>query len=88
MVTGKVAEIKMRTTRIRTRNHTYMVVPNKHIVDTVIVNGKILMEGRKVKSVNEAEVLALAQRETEEALRRTNLEHLLVLPKGFWGKPR
>lgn len=35
---GRVAEIKMRTTRIRTRQNTYMVVPNKHIVETVLIN--------------------------------------------------
>jgi cytosine/adenosine deaminase-related metal-dependent hydrolase len=61
---------------------------NGNDVDTVIVNGRILMEGRQVKTVNEAEVLELAQKETEEALRRTDLEHLLLLPKGFWGKTK
>jgi len=37
-ITGLVAEIKVRSTRIRTRNNTFMVVPNKQIVDSVIVN--------------------------------------------------
>lgn len=37
-ITGLVAEIKVRSTRIRTRNNTFMVVPNKQIVDAVIVN--------------------------------------------------
>jgi 5-methylthioadenosine/S-adenosylhomocysteine deaminase len=34
-------------------------------VDTVIVDGRILMEGRKVTTVNEEEVLARAQKATE-----------------------
>ena len=34
-------------------------------VDTVIVNGQILMEGRKVTTVNEGEVLVQAQKTTE-----------------------
>jgi len=61
------------------------VLRNGNDVDTVIVNGDILMEGRRVRTVNEAEVLDLAQRETDAALRRTKLEHLLAIPERFWG---
>ena len=57
---------------------------NGNDVDTVIVNGQVLMEGREVRGVNEAEVLELAQRETDLALRRTKLEHLLAIPPRFW----
>jgi small conductance mechanosensitive channel len=35
---GKVAEINMRTTRIRTRQNTYVIVPNKEIVSSVVIN--------------------------------------------------
>ncbi|OGF13768.1 MAG: hypothetical protein A2W00_01175 [Candidatus Eisenbacteria bacterium RBG_16_71_46] len=35
---GRVVEITMRTTRIRTQQNTYVVIPNKHIIDTVMVN--------------------------------------------------
>lgn len=35
---GEVREITMRTTRIRTRNNTYVVIPNKKIIDEVLVN--------------------------------------------------
>jgi small conductance mechanosensitive channel len=35
---GRVVEITMRTTRIRTQENTYVVIPNKHIADTVLVN--------------------------------------------------
>ena len=57
---------------------------NGNDVDTVIVNGEILMEGRQVRTVNEAEVLELAQREAELAIRRTGLESLLAIPPKFW----
>lgn len=35
---GQVKEITMRTTRIRTRKNTYVVIPNKKIIDEVLVN--------------------------------------------------
>jgi len=39
-------------------------------VDTVIVNGKILMEGRKVKTLDEQEVMQKAQRTASNLLKR------------------
>lgn len=35
---GQVSSITMRTTRIRTNNNTYVVIPNKKIIDEVLVN--------------------------------------------------
>jgi small conductance mechanosensitive channel len=35
---GAVSEITMRTTRVRTNNNTYVVIPNKSIIDEVLVN--------------------------------------------------
>lgn len=35
---GAVSEITMRTTRIRTKNNTWVVIPNKKIIDEVLVN--------------------------------------------------
>jgi len=35
---GEVREITLRTTRIRTNNNTYVVIPNKNIIDSVLVN--------------------------------------------------
>ena len=58
---------------------------NGNDVDTVIVNGQVLMEGRRVRTVDEAEVLEEAQREADLAIRRTKLEHLLAIPPKFWG---
>lgn len=57
-------------------------------VDTVIVDGKILMEGRRVLSVDEAEVLEFAQQETEAMLDRADLRSLLEFPPKFWGHSR
>ena len=58
---------------------------NGNDVETVIVNGDVLMLNRQVKTVNEAEVLELARREIEAALDRTGLHHLVATPEGFWG---
>jgi cytosine/adenosine deaminase-related metal-dependent hydrolase len=57
-------------------------------VDTVIVDGRVLMRARRVLSVDEAEILDAAQREAERALARSGLEHLLEMPEGVWGKSR
>jgi hypothetical protein len=46
------------------------------------------MEGRRVLTVNEAEVLDLAQQETERMLDRCGLRHLTEFPPQFWGSSR
>jgi len=58
---------------------------NGNDVETVIVNGEVLMLNREVLTVNEREVLELAQVEIDAALRRTGLEELVATPEGFWG---
>ena len=68
--------------------HRVAYFANGSDVDTVIVNGRVLMQGRRVKTVEEAEVLELAQEATEEALDRTHLRGLLETPEGFWGHSR
>lgn len=35
---GMVTDITLRSTRIRTNQHTYVVIPNKHIIDAVLEN--------------------------------------------------
>ncbi|MDA1092298.1 MAG: mechanosensitive ion channel [Acidobacteria bacterium] len=35
---GEVSDITMRSTRIRTKRNTYVVIPNKAIIDAVLVN--------------------------------------------------
>jgi len=56
-----------------------------HDVDTVIVDGKIIMEDRVVKTVNEEEMLDQAQRVAEEVVEQNSLEKYLEITKGFWG---
>ncbi|NNM06231.1 MAG: amidohydrolase family protein, partial [Gemmatimonadetes bacterium] len=58
---------------------------NGNDVQTVLVNGEILMQDREVLTVNQDEVLDLAQREIRAALERTGLQHLVETPDGFWG---
>jgi small conductance mechanosensitive channel len=35
---GSVTNVTLRSTRIRTRQNTYVIIPNKHIIDAVVVN--------------------------------------------------
>ncbi len=65
--------------------HRVAYFANGSDVDTVIINGEVLMENRRVKTVDEAEVIALAERTIANAIERTNLQHLLTLPERFWG---
>jgi 5-methylthioadenosine/S-adenosylhomocysteine deaminase len=57
---------------------------NGNDVDTVIVDGRVVLEARKATEVNEDEILDDAQRETELMLERLNLHHLLDMPETFW----
>ncbi len=59
---------------------------NGNDVETVIVNGEVLMLNRQVNTVDVAEVLALSQAEIEAALERTGLQNLVRTPEGFWGE--
>jgi cytosine/adenosine deaminase-related metal-dependent hydrolase len=57
-------------------------------VDTVFVNGKMLMENRQVKTVVENEVLDRAQNAAQTSIERTGLHPLLDIPERFWGHSR
>ena len=57
-------------------------------VDTVMVDGRVLMEGRTVTTVDEAALLAAAARETEIMIERSGLQALLETPEGFWRSPK
>ena len=57
-------------------------------VDTVIVDGEVLMEGRMVKTVDEAEVLEKAQTEIEVAIDCSGLKNLYDTTDGYWGHSR
>jgi cytosine/adenosine deaminase-related metal-dependent hydrolase len=56
-----------------------------HDVDTVIVNGRILMREKKIEHLEEQEILARAQEEAWRALRRLGIEAAASLPGRFWG---
>jgi 5-methylthioadenosine/S-adenosylhomocysteine deaminase len=68
----------------------YQVVnfANGNDVDTTIVDGQVLMERRKVTTVDEGAVLERAQVATETMLDRTGFRQLLKTPEGAWGKSR
>ena len=53
-------------------------------VCTTIVNGKVLMDGGRVFSVDETDVMEQAQAATDTMLERTGLRHLLDAPKTLW----
>jgi hypothetical protein len=52
------------------------------------VDGKVLMEKRVVKTVNENEILEMGLQEAEAMLDRTHLRDLLKIPDTFWGHTR
>ena len=53
-------------------------------VCTTIVNGKVLMEDGRVNTVDEHEVMELAQVATDRMLDRAGLRHLLAAPPNLW----
>jgi 5-methylthioadenosine/S-adenosylhomocysteine deaminase len=53
-------------------------------VCTTIVDGRVLMEDRRVLSVDPTEVMERAQAATDTMLDRTRLHHLLVAPDSLW----
>lgn len=57
-------------------------------VETVVVDGKILMENRRVLSVDEDEILSFAQREAEKVVELSGLEAFMQMPERFWGHSR
>ena len=59
-----------------------------HDVDTVIVDGQLLMENREVFSVNEESILMDAQSEAEKMLDRTGFRKSAGMPRRFWKSTR
>ena len=57
-------------------------------VDTVVVGGRVLMEGRRVPHLDVAEVLAAAEAETAQMLDRTGFAPMLAEPATIWGSAR
>jgi len=57
-------------------------------VDTVIVDGEILMKGREVKTVDETAILEMAQEEIEAAVGRSGMNTLFDTTGRYWGHSR
>jgi len=57
-------------------------------VDTVIVDGKVLMMSREVKTVDEQSILDRAQEEIEAAVGRSGLKDLYETTDRYWGHSR
>lgn len=77
---GRVWEITMRSTRIQTLNHTYIVIPNKNIIDEVLNNHS------KYGQVRVEVPLGIAYKESIDDARDvllsavSNVEHVLDTP--------
>lgn len=64
---------------------------NGNDVDTVIVNGRVLMQKREVTTVDEEAVLAMAGRQAARAFERFGIADYLQVGEGFWrigGNPK
>ncbi len=71
---GDVREITLRTTRIRTLNNTYVVVPNKQIIGDTVVNHSMYGETRVVVPIG------IAYKESIAAARKVILDVLGGIP--------
>lgn len=66
------------------------------MVDILITGGTVItmdpgrrvLEDGAVKTVDESEVLEMAQREAEAAIDRNDLRHLLDYTEGYWSRSR
>jgi len=56
-------------------------------VRDVVIGGEVLMEGRRLSHLDEAEIVAAAEAETAQMLRRSGLSHLAVEEPG-WGQTK
>ena len=57
-------------------------------VETVVVDGRVLMEGRRVPHLDVPDILAAAEAETDAMLDRTGLRPALAEPPEIWGRSR
>jgi len=91
---GKKADIVLLDLR---RPHLYpanmpafraVYFANGNDIDTVLVDGRIVLADRKATQVNEDAILDDAQRETELMLDRLDIRHLTDTPETFWNHVR
>jgi cytosine/adenosine deaminase-related metal-dependent hydrolase len=64
--------------------HQLVFYANGNDVDTVLVDGKVLMEGKRIVSVDPSEVMELAREEAQKAFNRVDLEQFFPSDREFW----
>ncbi|WP_395173004.1 amidohydrolase family protein [Roseibium alexandrii] len=68
--------------------HRLVCFANGNDVDTVLVQGEVVLEGGKATKACEEAILRDAALETERMIERTNSTSALTVPKGFWSSQR
>jgi cytosine/adenosine deaminase-related metal-dependent hydrolase len=68
--------------------HRVVYEATGHDVDTVVVDGRVLMQGRRVLSVDEGQVLDFADAQARLAFERAGVGPLMEIPENFWGRSR
>ncbi len=77
---GKIAEITMRTTRLRTRNNTWVIIPNESVINQILVN-------HSTAGLTRLEVpVGIAYKEDIDAARTALLEAVKQV-EGVMGEP-
>jgi 5-methylthioadenosine/S-adenosylhomocysteine deaminase len=61
---------------------------NGNDVDTVMVNGEILMQGRQVLNIDAEKIFSMANDEISKAVERSGIKDLYDLTDNYWGKSR
>ncbi|NLW91052.1 MAG: amidohydrolase family protein, partial [Syntrophomonadaceae bacterium] len=68
--------------------HRIVYYANGNDVDTVIIDGKVIMENRIVLTLNEEAVLDSVKKVVDDMLKKTNLYEFLELPDRCWNSSR
>ncbi len=77
---GEVREITLRTTRLRTRNNTYVVIPNKQVIGDLLVNHSMYGETRVIVPIGIAYKEKIAEARKVILAAVTGLEGVLDDP--------
>jgi 5-methylthioadenosine/S-adenosylhomocysteine deaminase len=64
--------------------HMLAFYANGNDVESVIVDGKIVMQDRQVRSVDEQEVVRFARKEAQKAFERHDIRDYLKMDQDFW----